>query len=93
MYGLSPNYNDLNYNHIKTLLLVFKNLFSKKEFVQVTEITVAEFGTDDFEVENGVDFQREMRNFNQCNIDSDGRLSLVLGSIKCKILSFFLCNF
>ena len=45
----------------------------------MTEITVAEFGAENFEVENGVDFQREMRNFNQCDIDNDGRLSLVSG--------------
>ena len=51
----------------------------------MTEITVAEFGTDDFEVENGVDFQREMRNFNQCDIDNDGRLSLVSGFTKRKV--------
>ena len=43
--------------------------FSKKEFVQVSEITVAEIG-------NEVDFAREMRNFRQCDMNGDEQLSL-----------------
>ena len=44
-------------------------ILSKKEFVQVAEITVAEVG-------NEVDFAREMRNFKQCDINGDEQLSL-----------------